>query len=344
MTRYKRDLVPNVTGGFLSPTQWGNWYNPTQFIDSLKNTLREEHPSLSVASFQKPETDQEETLRLLRRDALGRKLRSKYLAHIRRYQEIENSDTSGSFFKVYKGLDEVSEVETQIPPTFNKVGEQRNFPKPLSTLLVSIQTRYQRDPADKDNVFPDSMVVFTPPKKAQMATQYVSPKAMGFHRSHWPRVLQELKTEGKSVLKKQPSKLGSPAEYRELYQQYESLVQNISVDLKTLQTAYSSFLPTPVEFFFTNPLPLKQIAPAAEVNLEERDITDQDLTTLRLLSGGKSEPVLLRYTKVNLKGNNLQFPNSTAFGPNLISLNVSDNQLRDLGFAVPLTRACHQLS
>ena len=334
-TRYKRDFVPQVTG-LLSPAKWRNWYYATS-ANSLKDELKKSHPSPSIARFTEPQTDQEETLRLLRRDALGKKLRSKYLDHIKRYQEVVNSDISGLFFKVYQGLDQVEEVEGQIAPTFNKLSEQRNFPKPLLTPFVNIKTRYQRDPEDNENLFPDVMVVFTPPKKAQMATQYVSPKAMGFHRRHWSSIMSELKTEGRSVLKTQPFKLGSPAEYRALYQQYESLVQDISIYLKTLQTADSYSLPTPFEFFFTDPLPLKQIAPATEIKLEEREITDQDLTHTRLLPGGKSESVLQRYAKVNLANNDLKSPNSTAFGPHLISLNVSHNQLRDLEFALPLT-------
>jgi hypothetical protein len=334
-TRYKRDFAPKITGLF-SPVKWADWYYSTS-AGLLKDGLKKDYPSSSIAYFPEPKTDQEETLRLLRRDNLSRELRSKYLDRIKRYQAIESHDLSGLFFKAYQGLDHVSKTDIQTTHTINKSGEQRKFPNPLSTPFLSIQTRFQSDPLDEDRIFPDTVVPFITPKKTQMAAEYVSPKAMGFHRSLWPGVMRELLTQQRAVLKTSSFGLDGAVEYAKLYGRYERLVKEISLYLKSLQTADSYSMPSPFEFFFTAPLPSKQLAPETVVDLEERGIIDEDLTHLRLLPGGKSEPILHRYTKISLENNQLRSANSTAFGPNLTSLNVGRNQFRDLGFAVPLT-------
>ncbi len=334
-TRYKRDFVPKVTGLF-SPTTWSDWYYSTS-AGGLKDQLKRDYPSSSIAHFHEPKTDQEETLRLLRRDNLGLKLRSAYLDHIKRYQEVESQDLSGSFFKIYQGLDHVSNVDRQTTHTINKSGEQRTFPKPLSTPFLSIQTRLQPAVFEGGDAISDTVMPFVIPKKAQMAVEYVSPKAMGFHRNLWPSVMNELRIQGKNILKSASFSLEGAAEYARLYSRYESAVQNIRLYLKALQTADSFSIPTPFEFFFMAPPLPKQLAPETVVDLEEFGITDQDLSNLRLLPGAKSEPILHRYAKIGLARNTLQSPTPAAFGPSLTSLDVSQNQLNNLEFAVPLT-------
>lgn len=336
-TRYKRDFAPKVSGGFLggilSPAKWSDWHYSTS-ADLLKDGLKRDYPPFSIAYFPEPKTDQEETLRLLRRDNLGLKLGSKYLDYIKRYQEVESGDLSESFLKVYRGADKATEINMQT----TYLNPTRTFPKSLLTPFLSIQTRLQSDPVDKDRLFPDTVVPFIIPRKAQMAAEYVSPKAMGFHRNLWPSVMRELLAQHRTVLKTSSFGLDGATEYAKLYGRYESLVKEISLYLKPLQTADSYSIPSPFEFFFTTSLPPKQLAPEAVVDLAERVIIDRDLTHLRLLPGSKSEPVLHRYIKISLENNKLQSPNPTVFGPNLTSLNVGRNQLRDLEFAVPLTR------
>lgn len=334
LTRYKRDFVPKVSG-ILSPAKWSDWYHSTS-ANELKGQIKAAYPSTSIAKFEAPITDQEETLRLLRRDKLNLKLRSAYLDHIKRYSEVD-IQASDRFFKRYTGLDHVTETNVQTTSTTNKLGEKRIFSKPLSVPFSSVQARIQPAALAEDGLLPNAVMPFIIPKKAQMATEYASPKAMGFHRNFWPDVMRELMAKGKTVLKSPSFGLGGIAKYAQLHSQYEKVLKDISLYLKPLHTAESFALPLPFEFFFT-PLPQpKQIAPETLIELAELGITDRDLTNFRLLPDSQSEPVLRRYSQINLANNALQSPNPNVFNSSLISLNMNHNQLRNLEFAVPLT-------
>jgi|GEM_PF-3821239 len=334
-TLYNKNVIPN-TSNFLSLDAWRDWQNSTS-ANQLKEHLKTAYPFTSIAKFQMPRTDQEETSRLLRRDELGFKLRSAYIDHIKRYLEIEIHNLSDSFFNIYTGLDRVTETDTKTTSTAKKLGEKRVFPKPLSTPFLSVQARVQPAILDEDSLLPDAVMPFIIPKKAQMATEYPSPKAMGFHRNFWPDVMRELSTKGKRVLKPSSSGVGGAAEYVQLYSQYEKAVEDIRLYFASLHKAKSSNLKLLFEFFLTTPLQPQQIASEMVIELAELGITDLDLTNLRLLPSNQSEPVLRRYSQINLANNALQSPNPNVFNSSLVSLNVSHNRLHNLEFAVPLT-------